>query len=488
MDFKLSIICVLIQFVIFSSQHPQSFKCGDLTQQTNFHRSGVAFKSGPFYVCYLENVWQVSDVSDLIDEVTPNGVYEYKTSKPHDIGAIVFKNSSLLRIPTEVFSKFKDLNTFSAVDVQLRLITRNDFIEAHNLTTLNLRKNFITDLEDGIFASMKKLQQLDLSSNMITVIREETFAGCGDDLYKVDLSNNRIQELDYTTLTPLAHPKKLSVELDLNGNAIKFVKESHRVSHLVFEALNLKDNFLHSFSCPDIKIAELHLENNELETISFDNCSVEYMAISKNKLRWIHVHQDLKGLIASKNEIESFVVSGDPKMYHLDLSDNKEIEHIFPTLKLMDEMQYLNLSNSIVGVLHEDTFAGMSELKYLFLRNSGIQIIPFGIFTNNKHLITLDISFNDLETIDLHMFTGLDNLRTLNLSGNRLSQIEGIEKLKTVLPELKQIGVSGNNWKCLYLSTMIRTLNQQGIYISEEDKAMNIEAKAQSSISGIECY
>lgn len=345
----------------------------------------------------------------------------------------------------------------------------------------------MSELDDGILSNLKKLQRLDLSRNMITTIKEGSFAGCSDDLYKVDLSFNRIKELDFSSLTPLAHPKKLSVELNLESNLIADVKESHRVSHLVFEELNLKDNFLHSFSCPDVKISELHLDNNGLENVSFDNCSIEYMAISRNKLKWLHIHGDLKGLIATKNKIESFVVSGEPTMFHLDLSENGEIENIYPSLKLMDKLQYLNLSNSIIGILHEDTFARMTDLKYLFLRNAGIQIIPFGIFINNKHLITLVLSDNKLETIDLHMFTGLDKLKTLNLSGNSLSQIEGIEKIKTVLPELKEIGISGNNWKCLYLSTMIRTLSQQGINVTVEPTT-TLMGKNDENISGISCY
>lgn len=117
-----------------------------------------------------------------------------------------------------------------------------------------------------------------------------------------------------------------------------------------------------SFSCPDTRIGELHLENNQIDTISFDNCSVEYMKISGNSLKWLHIHHDMKGLIAAENQIESFVITGDSKMYHMELTDNGEMEHIFPTLKLMDRLQYLNLSNTVIGVLHEDTFARMTEL------------------------------------------------------------------------------------------------------------------------------
>lgn len=488
MAFKFSVLCIILCLLKLSSQRQQTFKCTDyIREMTNFHRSGISFKSGPHYVCRLGNVYQVSEAVEIVEEISSGGFNGTIASNSSDVGALIFDNSSLMRIPSEIFRKLPNLMVLSASDIQLRLITRDDFIDAHNLTSLKLSNNLISELEDGTFTNLKKLQKLDLSRNMITTINEAAFVGCGENLYEVNLSFNKIRELDFAALTPLAHPKKLSVELNLESNEIKEVKESHRVSHLVFQDLNLKDNFLHSFSCPDIRISELHLDNNVLDSISFDNCSVEFMKVSNNKLKWLHIHGDLKGLIAQSNFIESFIVNGESQMYHLELTENGETEKVFQSLMLMDQLQYLNLSNSVVGVLHEDTFARMTQLKYLFLKNSGIQIIPFGIFVNNKHLMGLDLSDNDLVTIDLHMFTGLDSLKTLNLSGNKLSQIEGFEKIKTVLPELKEIKLTRNSWKCIYLSTMIRTFNLQGISVSEY-QGTTPSGQNGNRISGIDCY
>ena len=479
MEYKIVILFSFVCFIEFSLTNQTVLKCEHHDQ----HKSGIFLKAKNFTDCKIENALQVSDVDEIIESVVPNGFWKLQSSISMEIGALIFVNSSLMKIPTKVFQKFRNLQIFCACDVQLRLMTRDDFIDAGNLKELRLKRNLISKLEDRTFANLKKLQKLDLSGNLIKSINEETFVGCSEYLEKVDFSFNKIKEIDFASLVSLAHIKKRPVELLLNSNEILAVKESHRVSHLFFESLNLKENFLKSFSCPDVKIGELHLESNHIETISFDNCSVEYMKISGNNLKWLHIHGDMKGLIAAENQIESFVVSGDSKMYHMELTDNGEIENIFPTLKLMDRIQYLNLSNTIIGVIHEDSFARMTELKYLFLKNSGIQIIPFGIFGNNKQLMTLDLSDNDLESIDLHMFTGLDELKILNLSGNKLSQIEGIEKIKAVLPELKQIGISGNNWKCINLSTLIRTLSQLGISVSE-----GLMEVGEQSISGIGCY
>lgn len=249
----------------------------------------------------------------------------------------------------------------------------------------------------------------------------------------------------------------------------------------------LKGNLLESFTCPDTKIGELHLEDNRLQVMSFDNCSVEYLVVAHNHLKWLHIHSDLKGLVAPANEIKSLVVTGDDsEIYHFDLSENKEISHSFPTLKTMSEMQFLNLSHSFVGVLEMDAFMEMKDLKYLFLKNCGIEIIPFEIFANNKHLWTLDLSDNSLETVDLHMFTGLDRLRILDLSGNKLSRLEGFERIREIMPELSEIGIEGNRFECHDLSVIMRTFKQIGVnVVVPEFTSHHVTRK---NVDGISCY
>lgn len=152
------------------------------------------------------------------------------------------------------------------------------------------------------------------------------------------------------------------------------------------------------------------------------------------------------------------------------MSENEDISHIFPSLKTLKEMQHLNLSNSFIGVLADDAFTEMKALKYLHLKSCSIQIIPFEAFSGNKMLLTLDISDNALESIDLHMFTGLEKLSYLDISGNKLSHIEGVERIRDVLPSIGEIKINNNPWKCLSLSTFLRTLNQLKIKISENDE------------------
>lgn len=186
---------ILVLFIIASVIHPsyerrQTFKCNDyVTEATSYHRSGVSFKTGPHYVCYLSNVIQHSSAVEIIEEITShanvNG--QYGMIEPREVGAVVVKNSNFIILPSQLFHKFKSLLVFRASDVNLRQITREDFKDADHLTVLHLDRNDIHDLEDGVFSYLKRLQRLDLSRNLITSINEMTFSGVSTDLYEVNL-------------------------------------------------------------------------------------------------------------------------------------------------------------------------------------------------------------------------------------------------------------------------------------------------------------
>lgn len=265
---------ILFLSVTFLSSTLQNeiFDCTHVLEHKNLKSSGIPIKRATRGVCKISNVHEISDITE---------VFEANKRDLSSVGVIYVGNSTLLKLPSIIFSKVPNLLTFSASDIQLMQIYRDDFQDAHNLTSLSLSKNMIRDLENGILAHLRKLRKLDISHNLITSISEETFKGCGDDLRQLDLSYNKISNLDYSSLVPLAHEKNFPLELKLDFNQIKEVRESHNVHHLHFDILSLKNNQLESFTCPDVKIETLQLDNNYLQTISLDNCSVEYM-VSKS--------------------------------------------------------------------------------------------------------------------------------------------------------------------------------------------------------------
>lgn len=189
---------ILVSVLIAGAVHPsyqrrQTFKCNDfVTESTSFHRSGVAFRLGPHYVCYLANVIQHSSRIEIIDEIISHANVDgkYGIIEPREVGAVVVKNSNFIILPSQLFHKFRNLLVFRASDVSLRGIVRDDFKDAEHLTILHLDRNEIVKLEDGVFSYLKRLQRLDLSRNQITEINEMTFSGVSTDLYEVKIISN----------------------------------------------------------------------------------------------------------------------------------------------------------------------------------------------------------------------------------------------------------------------------------------------------------
>lgn len=253
--------------MLFGASLSEIFDCSHILDHKDLISSGILIRRVTRGVCRISNVHQISDLTE---------VFEVKKDFS-SVGVVYVGNSTFLKLPAIIFKNFPNLLTFTASDVQIMQIYRDDFIDARNLTSLTLSKNLIKDLQDGIFVHLRKLRKLDLSHNLITAINEEIFKGCSDDLRQVDLSYNKIAVLDYSSLVPLAHEKIFPLELKIDFNEIKEVRESHNVHHLHFDILSLKNNHLQTFTCPDVKIETLHLDYNHLDAISLDNCSVEYM-------------------------------------------------------------------------------------------------------------------------------------------------------------------------------------------------------------------
>jgi Leucine-rich repeat (LRR) protein len=477
----------LVSFYYFGASEGSgafiSYSSYTLKSRTNF-KSGATILFENYGQYFIKDVLRMSDLDDICLRHLLNKSKFVGNATCETVMQMVFKNSTLLKLPTALFAKLPNLKIFIARDVNLMQIYRNDFESLKQLNILNLSDNLIAMLEDGIFSHLKELNVLNLSNNKITALFEETFIGMGDNLYQLDLSGNKITVLDYVVFIPLAHQKQYPLELMLNNNDIKRVVESHRVHHLQFQTLSLKNNHIAGFSCPDVKIVELELASNRMQSVMLDNCSVEYMVVKNNSLKSLHLHSEMQGVAAGGNKIRSIVVGESPKISHLDMGEIEDLSLVLPSLRTMTEMMNLNISYSRIEKLNGDTFGEMEKLQRLYMRGCGLQIIPFELFVNNKELRLLDISLNQLETIDLHMFTGLNELTQLNIAGNKLSRIANIENIKNVLPKLKEVTLDGNPWKCIELSTIARTLKHSNVNISESGR----KNFAVQHILGIPCH
>jgi len=85
------------------------------------------------------------------------------------------------------------------------------FSGLNNLHELDLSRNALTYLKDGQFPSLPQLRILDLSHNILSSIHKNSFSGLGRKVERLDLSNNALMTIPWTTFIPLPSMKQVSL-------------------------------------------------------------------------------------------------------------------------------------------------------------------------------------------------------------------------------------------------------------------------------------
>ncbi|XP_057671042.1 amphoterin-induced protein 2-like [Diorhabda carinulata] len=178
-----------------------------------------------------------------------------------------------------------------------------------------------------------------------------------------------------------------------------------------------------------------------------------------------------KQTVECKNKNLSDIPNGlDMTTQVLDFSGNRLgqlYENMF-SIKKLESLQRLYLSNSLIKSIHESAFAGLTNLVELDLSNNLLDAVPSRAFvqcplmklimSSNPITVLKKASFehlsqlNMLELSDCYIsdieegaFQGLHSLEWLHIAGNRLKTIPG----RRTLPEyVKGITLEKNMWEC----------------------------------------
>ncbi|CAL9174679.1 unnamed protein product [Musa hybrid cultivar] len=344
---------------------------------------------------------------------------------------------------------------------EIREILNN--VSSRGLKHLDLRSNQLSgDIPPG---SLRDLEYLDLSGNLIVDVHILASLGNLTNLRHVDLWGNSISG----EIPPIVGDAVRLEYLDLSFNGIigKIPQAIGNLSNLL--KLHLSGNKIVGWIPPSIG----NLTNLVYFDLSYNNI-VGWIPPSIGNLTNL-VYLDLL-----RNNIVRWIppsIGNLTNLVHLDLSMNNISGYIPETLGTLIHMEELNLfSNSISGQIPE-TIGDLQNLRILFLSNNHISgQIPKKIGKLHR-LQYLDMSYNNLSG-QIPTMGDLCNLTMLDLSRNNIGGelINSFNGLSTCSrgASLSSLVLKGNNLSGIIPSSMGQLSRLHKVDLSSNSLAGNI--------------
>ncbi|XP_055678361.1 leucine-rich repeat-containing protein 40-like [Lutzomyia longipalpis] len=376
--------------------------------------------------------------------------------------SVIFKNCNLTKFPTTLFSTFTKLTKVDLSLTQVRQLNGNKTLNgAKNLKILDLSRNSLKGIEDFVFSEGKELVELHLSRNKIISVGLNAFAGLNK-LELLDLSFNDIKILTEEVFSGLKNLKFIYV----NNNDLK---------NLTFDLRDFKD--LTEFDISHNKHISMKGWLTDLPSHIKPKLTVNYSYCNEDETSFNTWGPNIKTYILKHNKVIDMITVNNVRWETLDISENllRDITNITK----IQTLQNLDLSENPLAPLNISTFSLLDDLRTLNLRSTGISLDQ-DYFTAQKKLTFLDISGNGLTSLDLRNLKSLSSLQTLYLHENNLTELEDIEDIKMILPNLIIISLFKNNFSCAYNILMHELFENlkieiyDGTKINETDNITNV--------------
>lgn len=434
--------------------------------------------------------------TDLLDSVT---------SLTH----LNISGNFLQEIPS--LKRLSTLIVLDARDNVLQDLEEDVFIGQKNIRDIDLSRNQIAVVPDGLFLPCESLENLDLSYNLIEYVHPSMFMNLA--AQRVRLNNNKIKDIGKT----FANMASLN-ELSLRANAIRDTIQRYMFPESL-EMIDLSYNEIENvrpFAFDGLsKIRTIDLRFNKILTLTDTALAVSTglyaqtaFLIDENPLqcdcnilwlkKWdqsthgpIIVNLNVTRCSAAYNFPESAILnvpedrflcqyskmcplmcrccdyiacdckyrcpdkcscfrSADYSSLHYVDCANKNITHIDRFIPRLATK--VDLSGNDLVEVPSHSFIGMTNLSSLFLNNSKIQFLGNRSFAGLLVLKTLYLDHNFIEQLLIDMFDGLTTLTALYLDHNEINYLQ--PGVFDHLPSLTTLTLSDNNLKHMddYLS------------------------------------
>ncbi|CAG5098433.1 Oidioi.mRNA.OKI2018_I69.XSR.g15663.t1.cds [Oikopleura dioica] len=307
-----------------------------------------------------------------------------------------------------------------------------------NLKTLDLSNNRIGELD---LAHLKGLETLILDGAALDELEKELALPAG-------LVRLSLRECKLSHVPLLGAASGTLRQLDLGKNRFREVT-SLEFEHLEqLEELDLSENRIprnrkqtsHRLHLPT-SLKKLNLDGNQIRELSFglflklENLEVLSMnnnSIAKVKGTVFANNKALQSLSLSGNklkELPQFFLKQQSKLKHLDLSGNSLGESGMDLAIYIkgSRLESLNFSNNAISEITDDILYEQDQLISLDLSNNEISALPYdplkGPWKYTRNLKILNVSSNKIQKLEANAFGKLSNLEELYLHDNKIETI-----------------------------------------------------------------
>uniref|UniRef100_A0A182WE92 Uncharacterized protein n=1 Tax=Anopheles minimus TaxID=112268 RepID=A0A182WE92_9DIPT len=228
-----------------------------------------------------------------------------------------------------------------------------------------------------------------------------------------------------------------------------------------------------TWKAPASKIQHVAFEESKLQTLpkslldAFPD--LRSLDVPSANLSSVIIPANLERLYASNNMIKQIVVTDTrDRMKMLELILDSNHLHDVSNLTRLAKLEILSLSGNKEltddGTLELGQFKGMDALRHLLLSDVDAYYVENEKDVSLPELELLDLSNNHLLTSSLRVkvFAPLKKLQILRLGHNQLNNVD-VLRLTENNPQLKQIFLEGNHFKCDEQRLILDHLNKSGV-------------------------
>lgn len=323
----------------------------------------------------------------------------YSINFKETIEFIMLNNNQLESVPN-----LDGLNNLNEIDLSFNRIEaiNSDSINITNLETLDLSSNLLSELKSFPVAIQLSLKKLDLDGNQIDKL---DYLSDLSSLNLLKLSNNRIKQIRNKTLI-----LNELIEMDLSSNLISSIEEDsfmHLIKLTTLDLSNNKLNWLSENLFQNLyQLEKLYLQFNNLKLFNLKYLSKLFILdLSNNKLAGLQhqfgdLYEDLNILRLSNNNLTTAkFLSIFPSIQFIYLNNNY-LNEIYSDISTVTKMDYSN-QNGKLEIIPNYLFKKLKTSQVLLTLNLSLNSnLKFG----NKSFCLTNINNRYQKSfLDIHL-------------------------------------------------------------------------------------